>query len=297
MVFSGTTAARDVIIVKKNPFTPDEILRADADATQFEARRRADVLDYVSQRRQIPVTTDDRPVLFLISKSDADERLQDTRQYTRPVPLWALVGGFLLGILLLVFRYTTGRSWRRVMPSFFFIGISAGLATLEYVCINKATLILGNPIYAGAIATGVLMVSAGLGGLLAARFGLRRYLPMIAWSAAGILLVYYALASSIDAAITLPTALRVALIAFVAAVPGFIAGSLFPLAFQAVREHDEPLALWFWGIDAIAFVVASLAIAVIAGRYGIHTTALLGAAGYAVAALFSRTFTRGPASG
>ncbi|MFA7310042.1 MAG: hypothetical protein WC050_04010 [Candidatus Paceibacterota bacterium] len=297
MIFSGTEFARNLIIVKKNALTAADVRRAEQSAAQYGARRVASTADFTSKFDKLRPTTDDKPLIHMATQASEDGREQDRRSYSEPIPLWMMLSFVLLGTLLLVFRHTTGRAWNDVLPSFFFIAISCGLAALEFVALSKATLILGHPMYAYAVTTAAIMSGAGIGALFASRYRLHRHISHISIVAACILLAYFALGSEVNAAIHFSTTLKVVLIFVAAAVPGLIAGGLFPLALQMTRERGEAFALWFWSIDAVAFVVASLVIVNLVPLFGINAVSLFGAFGYASAAFFARSLPHDASAG
>ena len=62
-------------------------------------------------------------------------------------------------------------------------------------------------------------------------------------------------------------------------------GASFAVALSKLRQIDESLTLWVWGIDAVAFVVAGLCIVCTALLVGVKFVFFVGVLGYLMSAL------------
>lgn len=295
MVFSKKGLLGEWILFRKSSFTADEVRFARSAASQYDLVLHEGPLSGDAEGYQI--TTDDRPYLwspsFALSGRHGLKRPVAELAPSTPknIGIVALFGCVLLAGLVLLFRYQKGNTWRKSISPLFFIGISLGLASLEFVLINKGTLVLGNPIYTYAIVLAAILCFGSLGSLATYYFGnLRLHVRSLASALALFLVLYWVgLDALISIIIPLTFAVKVVCMLWIVSVPSVIAGAIFPIAFQKVQQHEGTLSLWMWGIDAVAFVVASLVISFAVLFYGISSMLLLGASGYALAAITSRS--------
>jgi hypothetical protein len=173
-----------------------------------------------------------------------------------------------LGTALLLFL-GRGTSWMRVGPrlaAFFFL-LGAGYLVTEAVLLPKLVLSLGHPVYAMSIVLVSLLVFSGLGAVASQRMPGGGRWPALACIAAAasfplfFLLLFDALQPQILHA-ALPG--KIALIAAVLAVPGFLMGLPFPLA---LRSHSGmvPRAFLFNGAGSALAGPAATALAITFG--------------------------------
>jgi len=297
MVFTGKTAPREIIFYKNAPFSDAERRAAGSDTSSREFIFNETPMSILLSGIPRSVTTDDMPFLSQAKSLQSSyfrelpyRTLLNEGRAPRGVWSWVVVGSILaMGLLLVLFRSTELTGWRAVKPAYFFIGISFGLASLEFVMINKATLLLGNPVYAYAIAIAAVLSAGALGSIIAYRFDVGKYLRACSASMALLLLAYYVVLPAIAASMVFSFSFKVFVIFVVASIPGVLAGMIFPIAFQKACRHGETYSLWMWGIDAFAFVVAYFVISAVVVKFGVGTILLLGAMGYAVAAVTARS--------
>lgn len=190
-----------------------------------------------------------------------------------------------LGTVLLLFL-GRGTSWLRVDPrlaAFFFL-LGAGYLITEAVLLPKLVLCLGHPVYAMSIVLISLLVFSGLGAVASQRMPRGgRWLAIVCTAAAAsfplfFLLLFDALQPQILQA-TLTG--KIALIAAVIAVPGFLMGLPFPLA---LRNHAGmvPRAFLFNGAGSALAGPAATALAI---TFGFTTTFWIASGLYLVAGL------------
>jgi hypothetical protein len=167
----------------------------------------------------------------------------------------------------------------------FFASLGAGYITVEIVLIQRFNLYLGNPTYALAVVLFTMLVSSGIGALVAQRFtrmrALRTILTLVC-VALGVVLV--ALDPFVSTTLSGGLTSRiVAAVAFIAPV-GFVMGMPFPTGLRHLGSIDSALVPWAWGVNGGTSVLGSVAAVVVSMAVG-FTACLAGAVGIYAAAL------------
>ncbi|WP_437683660.1 hypothetical protein [Sorangium sp. So ce131] len=149
----------------------------------------------------------------------------------------------------------------RARPLLFFAAIGAGFALLELAVIRHVVLLLDVPAHELLVALVILLVAAGVGGLLTARVA-----PRAADGAAATAALVLAAAAALAAAGLVPLvqwsygagSFTRAVLAVALLLPlGLLAGSLAPLGVKLVASASPALLPWCWGLCALAGAVAT----------------------------------------
>jgi hypothetical protein len=175
----------------------------------------------------------------------------------------------------------------RVLGYFFAIGTA--YLFLEIAFIQKFTLLLHHPLYAVALVLAAFLIFSGAGSAFAQHLADRRYHRASLWWAvlliAALGLAYViVLAPVFDAALTWPTAAKIALAVALIAPLAFCMGLPFPLALDQLSADASALLPWAYGVNACASVVAAGSAMVLAMHAGFIAVTLAALACYALAA-------------
>lgn len=150
----------------------------------------------------------------------------------------------------------------------YFAALGLGYLLVEIPLMQQFILYLGQPTFAFILVLSALLLSSGLGSMIARRANLRIAL----WLLLGLLLVYpWALRGLFAMTLGLSLVARVA-IAIVCLLPlGLLMGIPFAGGIAKVEQIVPGLIPWIWAINGSASVVSSILAAVIAlsGGYGL----------------------------
>jgi hypothetical protein len=171
-----------------------------------------------------------------------------------------LAGAVLIVLPLALFAplvRTTDRPQRwRVFT--YFTGIGLAFLFVEIAFLQKLVLLVHHPTVALGLALAVFLLGAGAGSAWSSRVAPARSRPVLAMAVAGIVVfgVLCGLGSDpiIDVLAAWPTGARALVAAVLLAPLAFCMGLPLPLA---LRELDEPLVPWAWGINGCASVVSA----------------------------------------
>lgn len=158
--------------------------------------------------------------------------------------------------------------------------LGLGYMLVEIPLVQRFILFLGHPTYALTVVLFALLLSSGLGSILAHKIPLRPALLLLA----ALLLLYPAvLPPFFAAALGLPLALRIALAALILSPAGLLMGIPFPKGLARLQAQAPQHIPWAWGINGAASVIASVLAAILALSFGFSWVLLAGAACYALA--------------
>jgi len=198
--------------------------------------------------------------------------------------LQALVAGLILILLPLRLFAPLARTSRRLRWHVFlyFTGIGLAFLFVEIAFLQKLVLLVHHPTVAFALVLATFLIAAGAGSAWAGHISPARSRVFLAAALAGIVLFggCYALAFDelIAALADWPTWLRGLVAAALLAPLAFCMGFPFPLA---LRELDQPLVPWAWGVNGCASVVSAVVAALLAIDFGFSTVLWLALALYA----------------
>jgi hypothetical protein len=303
------------VVVKRSPFTPDEVARLRTIASE----RGIDVLHAPGSPAEagifgralagagsasflsaypfdISPATDDSPFFFQFGRwRDVVEvgrgwgesgMLISGRLLLLLVLAEAVVGALAFVVLPMLARHTELRGAEiggsRVLGFFFLIGVSFML--LEVTLMQRFTLLLGQPIYALALVLAVLLVSAGAGSFSAryTRKGLVSPRNVLLAVVAMVLVEDVLLRAVFVHAIGWGLASRLAVSAALIWPLGFLLGMPLPSALAGLRP-GSPLVGWAWALNGCGSVLGPIVASLVAIDLGFSAVMLLAAAGYAAA--------------
>jgi hypothetical protein len=172
----------------------------------------------------------------------------------------ALLAGVLLIVLPLVVFAPVARTGRRVRWQVFayFTGIGLAFLFVEIAFLQKLVLLVHHPTVALALALATFLLGAGAGSAWSSRVDPARSRDVLVMAVVGIVVLGVVCGvvfdTLIEAIATWPTAARAVVAAMMLAPLAFCMGLPLPLA---LRELDEPLVPWAWGINGCASVVSA----------------------------------------
>jgi hypothetical protein len=190
----------------------------------------------------------------------------------------------------------TARARRPPVSSLgFFVAIGLGFLVLEVALIQRFVLFLGFPTYALSVVLFALLLSTGVGSLLADRIREPRRALSIALTVTCILIAgsVVGLAPLLSSLIGLPFATRVGVTVALLAPMGIAMGMAMPLGLGRLATLHPSGVPWAWGVNGVASVVASVlgvTVAILAG----FTVATLVALGCYLVALADARFAPWP---
>ena len=307
------------LIIKKTPFTPDEIARLDATVkaagftTLFSPTTDGSTslekfIDQgawsdlvVSSKDELRPPTDDKPFFFFFTKFGDLFKFEGKQIYD--AGLWVVVSlgsvlvlGFLFIVLPLAVALIRGGAIAKGEPN------KAKLATLSYfglvgfafmaieiALMQRFTLFLGHPTFSLLVILFVLLLSTALGSRLSERFPVERLskIMLIAGLALGVLAAIYgfALGDVLRAMIGLPSPLRIVITGLLAMPCGLLMGAMIPSVVRVLGAANSALVPWGWGVNGATSVIGTSIATIVAMYVGFTATFLVGAVTYAGAGL------------
>lgn len=279
-----------------------------SDATALALRERAPY-------RLDPVT-DDRPFAYFLRK-DLSRIEEDSTRFvdhsTAELLRQPLTGGWIVprdlahlavtgafGLLLalgsawLPRRMT--RAGREPWPGrpaalAYFACLGAGFLVIELTLVQLGLRAIGVPIQAYATTIGTLLIGAGIGSMVSARF---RGAPaagfaLLLAAGSGFALAYPHVWPLIQGA---PLAVRIATVSLLMAPFGFGLGIPFPLGIAALRTAPPGAIAWAWTANAVFTALGGVGSAICALLLGLQRTLWIGLAIYLAAALLFLVWKR-----
>jgi hypothetical protein len=282
----GSMESMATILVKRSPFSEDEIGKIEEASRSFSFRplwlagrgpdrqiselfaARGDdsyfAAYYEKTGLDFSPITDDRPFFFDMIRPPDYLRMKDKlpgvteygRMYTAIHVLYQLMLAMLVVVVALLGIPVLARS-RRVALSLpvaealgYFVCLGLGFIGIELGLIQKFALFLGHPVYSLVVLLASILLFSGIGsfsaGGIAPKAGFWRALSLVA-----VLIVYsFAIRPLTEALITYPFAVKCALAVILSAVPAFLMGTFFPLGVSLVRERFPDLIPWGWAINS-----------------------------------------------
>jgi hypothetical protein len=197
----------------------------------------------------------------------------------------ALLAGLLLILLPLMLFAPLARASRRLRWQVFAYFAAIGLAFLfvEIAFLQKLMLLVHHPTVALSLVLATFLLGAGAGSAWSSRFPTGRSRILLVGAVAGIVLLGALYGAAFDALVgelaAWPTAARALVAAGLLAPLAFCMGMPFPLA---LRELDEPLVPWAWGINGCASVVSAALATLLAVDFGFSVVLWIALALYIV---------------
>jgi hypothetical protein len=314
----GISSANHSLLVKKTPFSEDELTRLGAfvQETGFrldvsprgESNPLAKIVHAPSA--ELPArlaetdlvlepATDDRPFFFNVLPWRAlfsSQRIfwMFPGSSTGLLVLLVMLGQALLlgGLLIVLPLVRRGASTLdvRAAPRFllYFLGLGLGFMLIEISFVQKYVLLLGYPTYSLSVTIFSLIVSAALGASVCRRgWGRpRRFLRGLLVATVALVVVEVSLLSWVrDAMLGASLALRVATTVALQFPLGFALGMFFPTGLELLRRVEPRLVPWAWAVNGVASVAATVLAVILGIELGFTRVALLAAGIYAVGTL------------
>lgn len=164
----------------------------------------------------------------------------------------------------------------------YFSLLGTGFMLVEIGLIQRLSVFLGHPTYALGVLLFTIILSTGIGSFFSEYLSIkRRWLliyPVVAAAAIAVALI--ALATVVDVMIASPMSSRIVASVATLAPLGFILGIFFPLGMrvsQTLRSVETP---WFWALNGVFGVLASVLAVLISIYFSITLNFILGAACY-----------------
>ena len=314
----GVASANHSLIVKKTPFTEEEL--ANLAAFSHETAFRVDVspageTNALARLVQAPhgeleermaetefvlePATDDRPFFFNVVPWRSLFGSQDIfwmfpGSTTGLVVLLMMLGqALLLGGVLIVLPLLRGgaaslggKATLRFL--LYFLGLGLGFLLIEISFVQKYVLLLGYPTYSLSVTIFSLIVSAALGAAVCRRgWGRpRRFLlVLLAVTVTLVALEVGALAVVRDAMLGASLGLRIATTVALQFPLGFALGMYFPTGLELLRMREPRLVPWAWAVNGVASVAATVLAVILGIELGFTRVALIAAAIYAIGTL------------
>jgi hypothetical protein len=183
----------------------------------------------------------------------------------------ALLAGLVLIVAPLLLFAPVARTSRRVRWQVFayFSGIGLAFLFVEIAFLQKLVLLVHHPTVALAVVLATFLLGAGAGSAWSSRVPPAQSRRMLVGAVIGIVLLGTLYGAVFDPLIAAMAAWSTVARAFVAAALlaplAFCMGLPFPLA---LRELDEPLVPWAWGINGCASVVSAALATLLAVDFG-----------------------------
>jgi SAM-dependent methyltransferase len=312
------------MLVKRSPFTAEELATVDALAAQHgmgtlyhpdrpnvgnptvrtvittpQLQEFFDTYEYI-----VEPATDDKPFFFNFLRSrnvdvsvDPFDFLRQWRDALSLIYLLIAVVStmaflFLVVPLFFLARRTTRHvSTAQAVPLLlYFACLGFGFMMIELPLLQRFVLFLGYPLYSLAVVLFALLLFSGTGSLLSSRFAdPRAALPPVLIGIILLALVYaYGLPSLITALLSLSVPARIAITVLLLAPIGLLLGMAYPLGITILRQYGEGLVPWAWGLNGALSVVASVFAIFLGSRVGFTAALLTGIATYGVALVSMR---------
>jgi len=321
-------ASYSTILVKKTPFTPEEIARFTEQLAGIEGAQ----LVYAPGEEVPPrpvaaiaatgnpgdydydvsAITDNGPFFWHFTTfptvlSDYTQSITTTdREDTvgeRVLVLLLIVSLFLAAVFLLLPFVAIRDEWRRLprkgMSAVYFCSLGLGFLFFEITLIQKLTLFLGYPTYSLTVTLMSILIFTGIGALMSGRIATPTGRTLgVLWGALAVLTAFYlfGLTPLTNALFDLPLLAR-ALVAFVVLAPlGLCLGMFMPLGLGAVsRLSDFPreYVAWGWAVNGFASVVGAVLTTILAMTFGFNVVLVLALLVYAIAVGTLRVLLRG----
>lgn len=243
---------------------------------------------------QLEPPTDDRPFFFqmlpVFGRFDfelAKAHGANSEAVAGLQLLMAIVAA--LNLLLFFLPFALAR-WLPRRPGFwrgsgYFAAIGVSFLLIEIPWLQRFVLYLGHPSIAATVVLGALLLGAGAGSLVSARWSLAaayRCWPLVPIAAA---LVNAGMGPLFEATLGAAEALRIVVAVALVLPIGFLLGHCFPLGMRRFGDDDKA---WFWAINGACGVLASVLSLALAMQFGFRAVAWIGVLGYVVAGLLLR---------
>ncbi len=172
--------------------------------------------------------------------------------------------GLFLAMPVFAMRRVWGEMPGKAHAAVYFAALGLGFMFVEVVLIQRMTLFLGYPSHTLTVTLFSLLISAGLGSLLAERYasaGNRALLPLIGALALVIVFAQFGLPLLTKSLVGAPFGARVAITAVLLLPIGLVLGAFMPLGIATVSglsRHQTEYVAWAWAINGFFSVMGSV---------------------------------------
>ena len=296
-------------VINPRPFTAAEIERLDAVSRQRGFQRYwplggeapqtsllASVLtgnaaSYQDKGFDLAPATDDKPFFFqtvsLLASMDQQDlaKLSNNEHSVSMLKvLLMVISALTLALFLAPFalrrRLPGARSGDLWTGSGYFLAMGLGFMLVEMPWLQRFVLYLGHPSYATTVVLAVLLLGAGIGSLLAARIQSVRITSWGLLLPLSVVVINTMLQPVYSATLGWPFAARVLMSIALLLPSGILMGFALPTGLAVFSEQSKP---WFWAVNGVASVLASVFSLALAMMIGLSSTVWAGAVLYAVA--------------
>jgi hypothetical protein len=299
-------------MTKLEPYTPGEIAAlerfAEAEGFSFwhkpyskQSHPVSDFLALDTQAREqfidghflrLDPVTDTNPFFFnfyswsglLFPRADDTRTTPATGQR---ILLVMLAQAVLVSIAMILWPLRRLESARHVKKPFglvlYFSALGLGFIFLEIVLLQRFVLFLGFPTYSLSVVMFSLLVSAGLGSTLSARWTSSPRTTLVGAVALLVVLVavFHAVAPAIfDTYLSAGLAARVAISIALLAPLGVVLGTFFPTGIRLIESIDPHLVPWAWAINGCTTVIGTILSVVLGMTFGFGMVAAIATALY-----------------
>jgi spermidine synthase len=331
-IILAASGAVATLLVGRDPFTPDDIARAEVAATSRGFNllvlpgapdanpsngRILDAEDAAALERvtlgpslDLRPPVDDRPFFFnmlrvraWLARLPADVEYQEGNRRATLTLVLSFFSSLVLAGVAIVFPLVrrarpSGKAGLRLASALaYFAIIGVAFMLVEIALLQRLSLVLGHPSFSLIVVLASLVASAGLGSLASDRLPLDRPLGRIGLSfVLAAMLVGASFALPAWAPRIAPAALgtRIAFAAALTAALGFPMGMAFPAGMRTYAKDLGDETPWLWGINGVAGVIASSAAVMLALEHGIAALLIMAAFGYAMLAPIAALGAKGP---
>jgi len=310
----------DDLLIKKSPFTADEIarVRSFARSNGFEVRLAPEATGadaamtrllhepdaslqqaLANEAFELGPVTDDRPFFYHVQRWSRLFVLDQILWFFpgssvgQMMLLMMLVQAVLFGSLLIgfpVLKRRGGRlSARRTLGFLsYFLGLGLGFLLIEISFVQKYVLLLGYPTYSLSVTIFSLLVFAALGAALS-RLGWKRpgvFLVGLLLTTIGFLLLeVWSLPLIRDRFLAASLSTRVLVTVALQFPLGTCLGMYFPTGIELLRRNDPSLIPWAWAVNGIASVASSVLAVILGMSIGFSGVAFVAAGIYCAGTL------------
>jgi hypothetical protein len=165
-----------------------------------------------------------------------------------------------------------------------FAGLGLGFILVEIVLVQRFSVFLGYPVYSLSVVLFTMLLTSGIGSLVAGRWDCRVALPRVLAAVCGALLVYAVLLPRVlSATLGGSTPMRIAVSVALIAPLGFLMGMPFATGVRRVGQDAKEMVAWAWAVNGGASVFGSALTILISMTYGFTVSFFCGAASYGAA--------------
>ncbi len=187
------------------------------------------------------------------------------------------------------------RKWSYIL---YFSALGLGYIMIEICLIQKFTLFLGQPVYTMLTVISTMLIFSGIGSLFSDKvLKLFKNNVKILFIVIAVLIATVALLNPLlfDVFARAGIALRVAISAFVIAMPSFFMGIPFPYGIRRIQgdENSSPYLVAFsWGVNGFFSVIGSVLVVMLSMSFGFKTVFITAALIYIAASFVTGRFAQ-----